>query len=120
MKKFAFVDASSPVRFKASIHDTGRLVFNEESLNFMNLKSIQHFLVAFDHADGKLNYIGLKKSEKTNTTAKLYRSGPYYYLKIERPLIKCEIDFKEKMIFYIDFSEEKEIDFILTNSKLIK
>ncbi len=96
-----FIDASDIKQHKATIQKTGRLSFNVEGSQYMGLKSGQHYKVAFESTDSEELEIYLVKAEKSLTTAQIYKSGLYYYLRLERPLRKAGIDFENSTYSYL-------------------
>ena len=91
---FNFVDASDSTKYKATIQVTGRLSFNIDAAKYMKLAEIRYFKVAFDYDSNDDLKIFLVESPETSITAKLYRSGPYYYIRLDKPLRKANVNFK--------------------------
>lgn len=112
--KFNFIDASNSEKFKATIHESGKLSFNVDSGQYMELNNKKHFKVAFEFDDGELDKIYLVESKETEITAKTYRSGPYFYLKLSKPLDNHHIEYKDKILhFLVQRSDEKYEDSII-------
>ena len=73
---------TNPIKPKATVHASGRLGFNSEAINFMNLGNKKSFKVARNRTeDGDLKNIYLIDLNGDNN-AKVSKAGEYYYLNV--------------------------------------
>ena len=110
--KFIEID-TNPIKPKATVHATGRLGFNIDAINFMNLANKENFKVATSEDEGEeLKNIYLIHSEEDKSAAKVSKSGDYYYLNVGNLFEDLDIDYKNfTVIFDIkkDYYNNKEM-----------
>ncbi len=101
-----FFDAATPSnKVKASIQVSGNLSFSVEANPFMELDKIKFFSVAVD--ENIKNTLYLVPTDESNKSAKLYKNGNSYSLKIAHIFDELKIDYKKQSIVYkIEKSEE--------------
>ena len=91
---------TNPIKPKATVHASGRLGFNIEAINFMELASKKNFKVAKSKTeDGELKNIYLIDMEGAGT-AKVSKAGEYYYLNVGLLFEDLGLDFKNYTIIY--------------------
>ncbi|MDN5289629.1 MAG: hypothetical protein JWR38_5908 [Mucilaginibacter sp.] len=105
---------------KATIHSTGKLGFNIEAIEVMQLKNQGSYLLATDEEDENVMY--LIPTDTADGVGKVAKAGDYYYLNVGDAFQKLGFKYKEYTIMFdIEKSEyeDKEI-FILRKRKDIK
>jgi len=105
---------------KATIHNTGKLGFNIEAIEIMQLKNQGSYLLATDEEDANVMY--LIPTDSSNGVGKVAKAGDYYYLNVGDAFEKLGFKYTEYTIMFdIEKSEYegKEI-FILKKRKEIK
>jgi hypothetical protein len=117
--EFTIVDASDSNKYKGTIQSTGRLSFNTDAAKqLMELSKRQYFKVGFDKTDSSFKKIYLIDSDEDPVASKIYRSGLYYYIKLDKPLNKFNIDFKNYSFSFTIEKSEKDYEgrevFVLT------
>ncbi|MCX2575069.1 hypothetical protein [Pedobacter sandarakinus] len=110
--KFIEID-TDPIKPKATVHASGRLGFNIDAINFMDLANKNNFRVAVTGEEGEeLKNIYLIDDGEYKSSAKVAKSGEYYYLNVGNLFDDLGIDFKNfTVIFDIkkDYYENKEM-----------
>ena len=105
---------------KATIHNSGKLGFNIEAIEVMQLSNQGSYLLATDEEDANVLY--LIPSDVTEGVGKVAKAGDYYYLNVGDAFQKLGFKYKEYTIMFdIEKSEYegKEI-FILKKRREIK
>ncbi|WP_343533952.1 hypothetical protein [Pedobacter sp.] len=98
--KFIEID-TNPVKPKATVHATGRLGFNLDAISFMDLANKENFKVATTGEEGEeLKNIYLIHSEEDKSTAKVAKSGDYYYLNVGNLFDDLDIDYKNFTVIF--------------------
>ncbi len=120
--KFIEID-TNPIKPKATIHASGRLGFNLEAINFMELDKKKYFKVAIQDENGVgVSNIYLIEQVSANGAAKVAKAGEYYYLNVGSLFDDIEEDYKNFTVIY-DIKKElydgKDM-FVLKKRKLIK
>lgn len=97
--KLSFIDIDiNKAKPKATIHYSGKLGFNMEAIEYMNLKNQESFLIAKD--DEKDGVFYLVKSNEVKGAAKVAKAGNYYYLNVGDAFEKLNYDFKGYTIMF--------------------
>src|ERR1700761_4146361 len=98
--KFIEID-TNPIKPKATVHASGRLGFNLEAINFMQLQNKRNFRLAIADEDGtSVKNIYLIEQDNSNGTAKVAKAGDYYYLNVGNLFEDLNIDYKAFTIIY--------------------
>lgn len=98
--KFIEIDINPP-KPKATVHASGRLGFNNEAAQFMQLQGKKNFRVAVADEDGtRVNNIYLIEQDDASGAAKIAKSGDYYYLNVGNLFEDLEIDYKKYTVIY--------------------
>ncbi len=98
--KFIEID-TNPIKPKATVHASGRLGFNVEAIDFMELSNKKFFRVAVADDNGTaLKNIYLIEQDNSEGTAKVSKAGDYYYLNVGNLFEDLEIDYKDYTIIY--------------------
>jgi len=98
--KFIEID-TNPLKPKATVHASGRLGFNLEAINFMQLHNKRNFRLAVADEDGKsVKNIYLIEQDNPIGTAKVAKAGEYYYLNVGNLFEDLNIDYKNFTIIY--------------------
>ena len=97
--KLSFIDIDlNKGKPKATIHFSGKLGFNMEAIEYMNLKNQESFLIAKDEEKEGVFY--LVKSGDVKGAAKIAKAGAYYYLNVGDAFEKLNYDFKGYTIMF--------------------
>ncbi|MGN6646066.1 MAG: hypothetical protein ACTHJT_06015 [Cytophaga sp.] len=105
-----FIDASeNHEKYRASIHLTGKLGFNMDANNLMELSGDKYYKVAFEPQTSNFNRIYLVESSKDDpTAAKVNKAGQYYFLKLAHVLNRLKVDYKTVSLrFLVEKAELK-------------
>jgi len=98
--KFIEID-TNPLKPKATVHASGRLGFNLEAINFMQLQNKRNFRLAVSEEDGKsIKNIYLIEQDNPTGAAKVAKAGDYYYLNVGNLFEDLDIDYKSHTIIY--------------------
>jgi hypothetical protein len=98
--KFIEID-TNPIKPKATVHASGRLGFNVEAIDFMELSNKKFFRVAVADDNGTaLKNIYLIEQDNSEGAAKVSKAGDYYYLNVGNLFEDLEIDYKDYTIIY--------------------
>lgn len=98
--KFIEID-TNPIKPKATVHASGRLGFNIEAINFMDLASKRNFKVAVADEDGvEVRNIYLIEDNNSKVAAKVSKAGEYYYLNVGNLFEDLDLDYKNYTIIY--------------------
>ncbi|MXX97262.1 MAG: hypothetical protein F4065_09125 [Rhodothermaceae bacterium] len=89
----------------ASVHASGRLVFNQDAVNYMRLKSLPSFVVAttsFERNPLRFYLIDNAISEEIDVPppVKVFQSGRYYYVKFRNILNQLKIEKGRNKIYF--------------------
>jgi len=120
--KFIEID-TNPIKPKATVHASGRLGFNLEAINFMELDKKKYFKVAIQDEDGvSVTNIYLIEQGDSTGAAKVSKAGDYYYLNVGTLFDDIAEDYKSFTVIY-DIKKELYDGndmFVLKKRKLIK
>ena len=120
--KFIEID-TNPIKPKATIHASGRLGFNLEAINFMELDKKKYFKVAIQDENGVgVNNIYLIEQGNSTGAAKVAKAGDYYYLNVGTLFDDIEEDYKNFTVIYdikMELYNGRDM-FVLKKRKLIK
>lgn len=98
--KFIEID-TNPIKPKATVHASGRLGFNLEAINFMQLQNKRNFRLAVAKEDGNsIKNIYLIEQDNPNGAAKVAKAGDYYYLNVGNLFEDLSVDYKNYTIIY--------------------
>lgn len=98
--KFIEID-TNPIKPKATVHASGRLGFNNEAIQFMELNNKKNFKVAVADEDGtSVNNIYLIEQDNPTGAAKVAKAGDYYYLNVGNLFEDLNIDYKNFTVIY--------------------
>ncbi|SKB27105.1 hypothetical protein [Daejeonella lutea] len=105
---------------KATIHNSGKLGFNIEAIEVMQLKSQGSYLLATDEERSDLLY--LIPTDSADGVGKVAKAGDYYYLNVGDAFQKLGFKYTEYTIMFdIEKNEYDGKDiFILKKRKEIK
>jgi len=104
--KFIEID-TNPIKPKATVHASGRLGFNIEAINFMDLASKKNFKVAVSEDGGQdIKNLYLIEDKEAIGAAKVSKAGEYYYLNVGTLFEDLGIDYHN---FTIIFDVKKEL-----------
>lgn len=104
--KFIEID-TNPIKPKATVHASGRLGFNIEAINFMELATKKNFKVAVsDEGEFEIRNLYLIEDKESAGTAKVSKAGDYYYLNVGTLFEDLAIDYTN---FTIIFDIKKEL-----------
>jgi len=86
---------------KCTIHKNGRLGFNTEAIQLMNIDSTKHAMIAINKKDKSDKNLYIKISTfNENGSYKIVKAGAYYYLYTALFFNDMEIDYINKKIMY--------------------
>lgn len=88
----------SKTKPKATIHLSGKLGFNIEASNLMELDGSKAFHFAKDTEDDKVFY--LITGTKEDGAAKVAKAGDYYYLNLGNAFDLVELTYKDDTIIF--------------------
>ncbi len=117
--KLEFLDASNnDSKYRANAHVTGKIGFSTEAIEYMGLANRKYFKIAHT-INSKRNKLYLVDTEEEDQSARVYKAGKYYYLKLSSLLKKIGLDYKANSIsFIIEKGEYEGKDmFILTEDR---
>lgn len=117
--KLEFLDASNnDSKYRANVHITGKLGFSTEAMEYMDLANRKFFKIAHT-LNSKVNRLYLVDSQEDDQTARVYKAGKYYYLKLSSLLRRIGLDYKANSVsFIIEKGEYEGKDmFILTEHR---
>jgi hypothetical protein len=98
--KFIEID-TNPIKPKATVHASGRLGFNAEAIEFMQLITKRNFRVAITaDGEGSLSNIYLIEQDSSTGAAKVAKAGDYYYLNVGNLFEESEVDYKKYTVIY--------------------
>lgn len=98
--RFIEID-TNPIKPKATVHASGRLGFNIEAINFMELAKRKFFRVAIGDEDGvSVSNIYLIEQDDATGAAKIAKAGEYYYLNVGSLFEELEEDYKNYTVIY--------------------
>lgn len=113
-------------KYKATIHQTGKLGFNIEAKGYMDLSGDKCFKIAFEPESSNIERIYLVEWWESDGVLKVNKAGDYYFLKLTNVLNRMKVNYKRYVIgFSIVKSEDPYIDgegeghdmYILTKNK---
>lgn len=104
--KLKFVEINlNRTKPKATIHQSGKLGFNNEASTCMNLQAQKTYKLATDE-DGDNLYL-LEANEESGT-AKIAKAGQYYYLNVGDAFDALGIDYKNNTVIFDIKKEDYE------------
>jgi hypothetical protein len=98
---------TSPKKPKASIHKSGKLGFNGDAADVMDLSGDEEFAVAYDEDDGPTGDLYLVADEvdaPEESLIEVAKAGDYFYLNLRRFFDRQEVEY-ERYKFIYDIEE---------------
>jgi quinol monooxygenase YgiN len=100
--KFVEIDLNKG-KPKATIHQSGKLGFNMEAIEFMKLEGKKSYLLATDEEKQDVFY--LVETNESKGAAKVAKAGAYYYLNVADAFDTIGFDYKNYTIMF-DISKD--------------
>jgi hypothetical protein len=97
-----FLDASTQyLKYKCSIHETGKLGLNADCNTLMDITNKKFFKVAYEKdTNGKIK-LYLVDSDEEPLAGKIYKAGNYYFMKLSALFDEIGLDYKSNTISFI-------------------
>lgn len=113
--KFADVQ-TAPLKPKATVHKSGKLGFNGDAAEFMNLRGNETFCVAYDDEigpDGNLYLLHPQPTVPDDSCIEVAKAGDYFHLNLRNFFERHGIDYEKYKIIYDVDEQDGEPEYVL-------
>lgn len=120
-----FADVKSkPLRPKGTVHKSGKLGFNSDAAQMMDLSGDEVFCVAYDDEegpDGDLYLLSENPKAPERSCIEVARAGDYYHLNLRRFFERYDIDYERyKIIYDVVDSDTSGVEYRLDRREDVK
>lgn len=107
---------TAPLKPKATVHKSGKVGFNGDAAEFMDLRGDEIFCVAYDEDEGPDGDLYLFQNEPTlpdNSCIEVAKAGDYFHLNLRNFFERHGIEYERYKIIYDIDEVEGHAEYVL-------